>query len=460
MAQNSAPTPINPTAETPTGATPSLSLGEETKISYAPDWKTAATYLKSIPNRTFEISYKTEDDHKTPILNDINDLYLIPKNAPDNIDNNYLDHMGTRVTPGFWGTVINAVPSTLLSVGGGIAGAPLGAGMGPIGILGAASAGAGVGAGAGDLLNQKIGANLYNKPFDPDYKRAATAAAIGAATEGVGRGIIAPILKAGLPNVSTSVGEKAMTALEKPTTVKIGGQDINVGKLIKGSLEQQNPEIANINKPFKEQFKALKTEQANNPTPLGNAAEAAKLTDLFKELNTESGGAYGPLQGELADTARAGEEAINAVREMRGNENLTNEQIVTKLQDPNYYKQISNVLERRFQPRGMGMSYEDIMGIKPRQLNFLAEMTAKRETAGLIPAGTSKALQDLVNELGDLQASMSREKAFIPKSLKGPEDLGYNAPVNYGTRGSQLLGGAGAQSAKTLAEALKNQLQK
>lgn len=409
------------TAETIQGSGPSLTLGESTKIAYAPGVKEAKDFLKS---RGYEISAKT-DDEGNYIVNEVSDLYLLPPNAPEDITNDYLDRLATRVTPGFFGTVIHELPVAAASIGGGIAGAS-------VGNIGGAMLGAGLGGGGAEALNQMIGAGLYDKKFDPNLKDIAITAGTSALFEGAGRGL-APVIKGIMPKTSNAVGEAAINRIKTPDLVPINGQQVNIQKLMKGSKSQTRAELEKVNSTVKKEFQKVRDDLDRNPTPLEDEANSLELKKLWDDLNKESDNTYGELSPENQEAIKLAETLVDEIKSMRGNENLTNEQLIGKMRDPEFYKNIVNIVERRFLPREMGMSYEDILKKNPRELNFLSELTAKRARAGLIPEETSNSLQRLTRQIGDLAGEMAMEKRLYPNILP-------TSPMNFKSRGAELLG--------------------
>lgn len=264
MANDFSPQGIVQTAQTNIASAPDVGPLEALKAAYAADYATARDYIKSLG---YDVAALT-DDNGQKVRNTPSDLWIIPKDAPQNFDNNYIYSFGRKLTPGILGTVAQEAPKLLLSTAGGIGGGYAGAPLGPWGVgIGAATAAAG-GNVLGEKANRKIGSMLFPKQSsEMTYPEMAKEAAIGAATELGGRYLVAPLMAGRVPwkvpqrvplaggLTEEKLGEKLATTLgEKPQVVPVGGNQINVSRLTGGNLTQQEAEVAAINRPIQDRL--------------------------------------------------------------------------------------------------------------------------------------------------------------------------------------------------------------
>lgn len=470
---------INPTAQSMTGSGPDgLSIGQGTKLAFAPSFEEAIKYVKSTPEfkKGNLILLPKVDSDGNDIVHSIDDLYMVDKAqydqfANDNTDANgtidaskhnaFLEGLGSRLKPGFVGSLTHGAMPTIGSLGGLGVGSLLGlGGANPGTVALGAMGGAGVGSGIGEYLNQQVGNKLYDTNEPTRWSDVGKQAALSAATEGLFR--LAAPMATGLPeNVRgvpikpkvESLGESMARKLGKVETTPVGEEAINVSKLTRGNPIQEEAELASVNRPIKKVF-----EKAQNELEQAKGAVA----DPTNPSSLEFGDIHGPLSKQPALGAQGADELpVGAVADVdlaatgsmtnadliaelkaefpRQFADMTDAQILSRLNDPEFFSDILKSLSNRFQGgRASGLSFEDILGMKPRQLIMLREMAAKRGRGALISPETSASLEKLSGELGDLQAKMSRSMGKGRLKTGTENQPGFYDPRNYAQRGFEL----------------------
>jgi hypothetical protein len=464
-----------------------LSVNEGTKLAFAPSFEEALKFVKSTPAyQSGKIMLLPKlDSEGNDIVRSIDDLYMVDKdlyqrfanqNSKDgtidaSLHNTFVDGLGTRLKPGFIGSLVHGALPAVGSIGGLGVGTLLGLGGGnPATVALGSVGGAGVGSGLGEYANQQIGNKIYNTDMPTRWGDVGKQAALGAVTEGLSR-LAAPMATA-LPETVKGIsvrpqveglGEIMARKLGKVETTPIGDEAVNVTKITRGTPIQEEAELARVNSPIKKVFQNAQEE-----------LEAAKrqIADPSNNASLEFGDVHGPLSREASasplaiedlplgamddvDLASSGSMSnADLVAELKAEfprqfSDMTDEQILSKLNDPDFFTDILKSLRNRFQGgRASGLSFEDILGLKPRQLIMLREMAAKRGRGSLISPETSSALEQLSGELGDLQAKMSRSMGKNRLKYGSESQPGYLDPKNYTQRGFEL--GAGLLNASPI----------
>lgn len=365
------------------------------------------------------------------------------------------------LSTGLGAKLTSAVLPTVGGVGGGILGG-LGVGaatVNPVGIGVGGVAGAGLGSGAGEAANQAIAAKAMKESLaksnptqskgfergDFDAGRIALNALMGAGGEGLGR-ILAPALRGasgmaaerlGVPNLTETIGEKAISKIAPVEIKPIGDQAVNINKLLYGTKGQIGGEVSKISKPIMKELEMLEDAAqyaGGKVNPKTGRVEVLPET-LFDYM--------GPVNKKTG-MPRVNQNTLNMIREIERNPELTAEQALDLITDANYVgNKVQAIKNRLTSGRTSGMSFEDVAGIKPRQLVFLKEMLAKRVPTMGLP---TQDLGSLVGQLGDIQGSLglALKHPVLKQELKQAAS-NYLAPANYSARGAELITAPGAQ---------------
>lgn len=341
---------------------------------------------------------------------------------------------------------------------GGTGGAAAGALAGPGGIVPGAIGGAGLGSAGGETLNETLKALINKTPLNLNPKEIGIAAGTGMAGEGVGR-LAAPVIKAVAPSISDYMGELLGKLRTPGETVPVGDNTIDLDRLIKGTPQQQVEQLGMVTKPIQDVIKKGRQALQAEPLPAGatlSPQEAQELIDTIHQTTMAQTGT--PIDPQIASNIAAegaqNTNIFNQVRSMGKYDKLNDDQIRAMIQTPEFYQsQLENTARRFGENRTTGMSYEDLMALKPKQLTFLQELAQSK--TGLLPEQQMGELTGLGKELGGLQAAMKRTQRFMPKDVTSPEQLGFLAPLNLPQRGAETLGSVGGQ---TLSQALADKL--
>lgn len=351
----------------------------------------------------------------------------------------------------------NALPVTG-AVLGGTAGAAGGGLIGPGGIVPGAILGAGLGSATGEAANEGVSSLVNGQPFKPNTKSIVTQGVVGSLGEGAGR-VAAPIIKSVAPSIADYMGELLGKLSPGGETVDVGPNSIDLDRLMKGTSQQQIEQLGQVTKPIQDVLQKGRQALQAEPLPAGATLTPAQAQQLQDEIHSivlgQGGEGIDPqIAANIAAEGAQNTSLFNQVRAMKSFKRMSDDQIRDMIKTPEFYQsQLENTARRFGENRGTGMSYEDLMALKPRQLTFLQELAQSK--TGLLPEQQMGELTNLGKDLGSLQAAMQRTKRFMPEEGANPEDYGFLAPMNLQQRGSEMLGSLGGQS---IAQYLSNRL--
>jgi hypothetical protein len=295
--------------------------------------------------------------------------------------------------------VIEMVRPTVEALGG-VAGGALGTPLGPVGVMGGAGLGYGIAKGGLDVAEQMLG---YQKPpssAEEAFKSAAKDVTIGAALEGVGRGIVSPVIGVvgkyadkvrnvkldtylnalegkGNDILNALVGKRAAVPGAAPGAAEVAAPAGSVKFSMLGAKSEQVPSVmSEFTKQQAQTTTAQTQQQARAQAKFDNAAAKVqqKMDSALKPLRPEDAGEA------LAAGAEAKRQAMKTQVIGPAYENAFEAAGGTKID-------MSDVVSKAEEILGRKLSQFD-PSTAPQTVSKLRSLQAKAEEA--IPVGKGK----------------------------------------------------------------------